>query len=147
MAVELTDANSLSRVEAPEPVRVTSMAQVEQILAAQASVGYPARPFSQALLDDPGISVHAIFVDGAFAAIGKLAIVETGGYITDVQTMPAHRRMGLAEAIMRRLHADARAAGLTRAVLTSTAMACPLYERFGYSQAATVTIYAATGSG
>ena len=142
LVADLTDDNSLARAGATEAERVTSMAEVEQILAAQASVGYPARLFSQALLDDPGVGIRAIFVDGAFAAIGKLAMVETGGYVTDVQTMPEHRRQGLAETIMRQLHADARGAGLTRAVLTSTAMARPLYERLGYRQLATVTIYA-----
>jgi ribosomal protein S18 acetylase RimI-like enzyme len=142
MMAELTDANSRPQSGKPEPVRVASMTEVEQILTAQASVGYPARLFSQSLLDDPAVIIRAIFIDGAFAAIGKLAIVESGGYITDVQTMPALRRTGLAEAIMRRLHTDARAAGLPRAVLTSTAMARPLYERLGYREVATVTIYA-----
>ena len=142
MMAELTDDNSRAREGAHEPGRVTTMTDIERILAAQATVGYPARPYSQALLDDQWVSIRANIVDGAFAAIGKLAMVETGAYITDVQTMPDHRRQGYAEAIMRRLHADARAAGLTRAVLTSTAMARPLYERLGYRQIATVTIYA-----
>jgi ribosomal protein S18 acetylase RimI-like enzyme len=147
MMAELTDDNSRPRPGAPAPVPVRSMTEVEQILAAQAAVGYPARPFSQALLDDSQVSIRAIFVDGSFAAIGKLAIVESGGYITDVQTMPDYRREGLGEAIMRRLHADALAAGLSRTVLTSTAMARPLYERLAYRQVATVTIYATTGRG
>jgi predicted GNAT family acetyltransferase len=144
MTADLTDANCLPLTASPAPasVRVATMAEVEAILAMHASVGYPARPFSQTLLDDPQVSIRTISIDGRFAAIGKLAIVASGVYITDVMTMPAHRRTGLAEAIMRQLHADARAAGLTRAALTSTAMARPLYERLGYRQVATVTIYA-----
>lgn len=140
MIADLTDENS--RLPVGPPQRVTSMAEAEQILAAHATIGYPARPFSQALLDDPQVSIRAIFIEGQPATLGKLAMVETGAYITDVVTMPDHRRTGLAETIMRQLHADARAAGLTRALLTSTAMARPLYERLGYQQIATVTIYA-----
>jgi ribosomal protein S18 acetylase RimI-like enzyme len=142
MTAMLSNDNSQPLDGPPSPERLISLDQVEQVLAAHAAVGYPARLFSQPLLDDPLVSIRAIFLDSRFAAIGKLAIVETGAYITDVMTMPEHRRQGLAEAVMRQLHADARAAGLTRAVLTSTAMARPLYERLGYRQVATVTIYA-----
>ena len=142
MIANLTDENSRLPVGPPPPQRVTSMAAAERILAAHAAIGYPARPFSQALLDDPLVSIQAIFLNDQPTALGKLAIVERGAYITDVMTMPDHRRMGFGETIMRQLHADARAAGLTRAVLTSTAMARPLYERLGYRQVATVTIYA-----
>jgi len=141
MVADLTDANSI-----PNPAvavrRVTSMDAVEQILAAQRSVGYPGRLFSQALLDDPQVRIRAVFEDGAFAAIGKLAIVESGAYITDVMTMPEHRRRGVGAAVMRQLHADARALGAIRSALTSTAMATPLYERLGYRQIGLVTLYA-----
>jgi predicted GNAT family acetyltransferase len=141
MAAHLTDANTV-----PDPDgavrRVTSMDDVEQILAAQRSVGYPERLFSQALLDDPQVSIRAIFADGAFAAIGKLAVVTSGAYITDVMTMPGHRRQGLGAAVMRQLHADARTMGAIRSVLTSTAMARSLYERLGYRQIGLVTLYA-----
>jgi GNAT superfamily N-acetyltransferase len=141
MVADLTDANST-----PDPgvavSRVASMVEVDSLLAAQKSIGYPARLFSQALLDDPQVSIRAVFVDSAFAAIGKLAVVETGAYITDVMTMPHHRRQGLGAAVMRRLHADARAAGAERSVLTSTAMARSLYEQLSYRQIGLVTLYA-----
>jgi len=57
-------------------------------------------------------------------------------------TMPHHRRQGLGAAVMRRLHADARAAGAERSVLTSTAMARSLYEQLSYRQIGLVTLYA-----
>lgn len=141
MVADLTEANSL-----PDPSltcsRVATMGEVDQILAAQQSAGYPQRLFSQALLDDPGISIRAAFRDGGFAAIGKLAIVESGVYITDVMTMPEQRRQGFGATVMRGLHTDARAAGAERSVLTSTAMARSLYERLGYRQIGLVTLYA-----
>jgi GNAT superfamily N-acetyltransferase len=122
--------------------RVRSMAAVPGILSAQASVNYPPRLFGQGLLDDRAVRIRAIYREGAFAAIGKMAIVGAAAYITDVMTMPEQRRRGLGEAIMRRLHRDAVEAGATHAVLTATAMAKPLYERLGYRDIGTVTLYA-----
>jgi len=141
MVAELTDANSLPD-SALTCSGVATMREVAQIIAAQQSAGYPQRLFSQALLDDPGISMRAVFRDGEFAAIGKLAVVGSGAYITDVMTMTEQRRQGLGAAVMRQLHADARAAGAERSVLTSTAMARSLYERLGYRQIGLVTLYA-----
>lgn len=141
MLAELTDTNSTPD-SAVEVQRVTAMAEVEQILAAQESVGYPKRLFSEALLADPQISIRAIFVDGEFVAIGKLAVVESGGYITDVMTMPGHRRQGYGAGVVRQLHADARALGAGRVALTSTAMATSGYGRLGYRDLGVVTLYA-----
>jgi GNAT superfamily N-acetyltransferase len=141
MLAGLTDANST-----PDPTlaiqRITTMAQVAQILAAQESVGYPKRLFSEDLLADPHISIRAVFIDGEFAAIGKLAVVEMGGYITDVMTMPGRRRQGYGAGVVRQLHADARALGAGRVALTSTAMAKSGYERLGYGELGVVTLYA-----
>ncbi|HET7055610.1 MAG TPA: GNAT family N-acetyltransferase [Thermomicrobiales bacterium] len=141
MLTALTNANST-----PDPAldvhRVTTMAEVARILAAQQSVGYPERLFTEALLADPHVSIRAVFVDGQFVAIGKLAVVESGGYITDVMTMPGHRRQGYGAGVVRQLHADARAAGAERSALTSTAMARSLYEQRGYRQIGFVTLYA-----
>jgi GNAT superfamily N-acetyltransferase len=141
MLAELGDANATAAQDVAV-ARVESMDAVTRILAAQESVGYPKRLFSTALLADPKVSIRAIFDGDAFAAIGKAALIDNGAYVTDVMTMPADRKQGYGEAIMRQLHADARAAGLTSAALTSTAMAKPLYERLGYRQVGTVTIYA-----
>ena len=141
MLAALSDANSIPLPGIPV-LRMRSMAEAEEIVAAQRAVDYPERFFSPALLADPAVCIRVVVVDGAFAAIGKAALVEHGAYITDVMTMPAHRKRGFGEAIMRQLHADARAAGLSCAALTSTAMARPLYERLGYRQVSTVTIYA-----
>ena len=141
MLAELTDANSTPD-SALAVQRVTTMAEVAQIMAAQESVGYPKRLFGEALLADPQISIRALFVDGEFTAIGKLAVVETGGYITDVMTMPGRRRQGYGAGVVRQLHADARALGAGRVALTSTAMAKSGYARLGYGDLGAVTLYA-----
>jgi ribosomal protein S18 acetylase RimI-like enzyme len=141
MLAALTDANCASD-PALEVRRVTTMAQVAQILGAQESAGYPKRLFSEELLADPQVSIRALFIDGEFAAIGKLAVVETGGYITDVMTMPGHRRQGYGAGVVRQLHADARALGAGRVALTSTAMSKSGYARLGYEDLGVVTLYA-----
>lgn len=140
MLAELTDANSLPD---PELVlsRLASMAEVERVLAAHRSVGYPERLFSQAQLDDPAIVIRVAFGGDDLIALGKMALLDTGAYITDVMTMPAHRRQGWGAAIVRQLHADARAAGLGWSALTSTEMARSLYERLGYQALGMVTLY------
>ena len=140
MVADLVDSNSRPATDVAVR-RLESMARVEHVLAAHRAAGYPQRQFSQRLLDDPQISIRAA-LGQRVRAIGKMAIVGTGVYITDVMTMPEARRQGLGEAIMRHLHADARAAGATVSALTATTMAKPLYERLGYRQLGTVTLYA-----
>jgi ribosomal protein S18 acetylase RimI-like enzyme len=141
MLAALSDANSIPLPGIPV-LRMRSIEEADEIVAAQRAIEYPERLFSPALLADPAVSIRVVLVEGEFAAIGKAALVDGGAYITDVMTMPAWRKRGYGEAVMRQLHADARAAGLTCAALTSTAMARPLYERLGYRQVGTVTIYA-----
>lgn len=127
----------------PIPVdRVTSLEQVAAILAAQEAVGYPRRLYNETLLADPAISIRTIWADGEFVALGKAAMLPEGAYITDIMTMPAHRRRGYGAAIMRALHQDALAAGCPVAVLTSTPMAKSLYESLGYRKVAVLTLYA-----
>ena len=140
MLAELTATNCT-----PDPDRsilyLTSMADVERILTAHRSVGYPERLFSQAQLDDPATVIRVAFAGDELIALGKMALLETGAYITDVMTMPDYRRQGWGEAIMRQLHADARAVGLAWSALTSTEMARSLYERLGYQALGMVTLY------
>jgi ribosomal protein S18 acetylase RimI-like enzyme len=140
MLAEFTDANSTPLSELPVR-RLESMAEAERILTAHRGIRYPERLFSQAQLDNPETVIRVAFAGDELIALGKMALVETGAYITDVMTMPDCRRQGWGEAIMRQLHADARAAGRTCAALTSTAMARPLYERLGYVALGVVTLY------
>lgn len=130
-------------VDPPEiPVdRVTSPEQVDVILAAHEAIGYPKRLFTAELLADPNLSIRAIWSEGEFVALGKAALLPEGAYITDIMTMPAHRRRGYGTALMRALHQDALAAGCPVSVLTSTAMAKSLYQSLGYREVGTLTLY------
>lgn len=122
--------------------RVATMADVDAILAAHASIGYPMRLFNEDLLADPLVTVRAIWEGSSPIAIGKAALLPTGAYLTDIMTMPMYRKLGHGAAIVRALHADAIRAGCRLSVLTSTAMAQSLYHSLGYTTIGTVTLYA-----
>lgn len=140
MIVELNESNS--RIPKNIPIRrLTSIDETELITESHRAIGYPLRQYNQALLDDPRIIIRAVWIDDQPVSIARLAQLETTAYLTDVVTLPDFRRNGFGEAVVRQLHADALANGITHIVLTSTAMARPLYEKLGYVEVATVTIY------
>lgn len=63
------------------------------------------------------------------------AVMRLGGvaYVSMVATLPAHRRLGCAEALMRRALDEAhRDWGVERTVLHATAVGLPVYRRLGY---------------
>jgi ribosomal protein S18 acetylase RimI-like enzyme len=54
-------------------------------------------------------------------------------YIAMVATLPAHRQLGCAEAVMRHALAEAKQAwGMERTVLHATPAGLPVYQRMGY---------------
>jgi GNAT superfamily N-acetyltransferase len=67
--------------------------------------------------------------------------------IYNVATVAAARRRGAGSAITAAAMADARAQGATWAILESSDMGRPVYERLGFRQVTEVAIYAATFSG
>lgn len=68
------------------------------------------------------------------AASGAAVIrVEDVAYVAMVATLPAHRRLGCAEAVMRRALVEAqRDWGLERTVLHATPVGLPVYRQMGY---------------
>ncbi len=54
------------------------------------------------------------------------------GYVTNVYTVPAFRRRGLARRLMERLREVAAEHGATELLLETSAEAAPLYERLGF---------------
>lgn len=70
--------------------------------------------------------------DGTVAARARLTVLEGRAIVDNVDTEPAFRRQGLATTLMRRLGADARAAGATVGLLTSTHAGKTVYERLGW---------------
>lgn len=54
------------------------------------------------------------------------------GYVTNVYTIPAYRRRGIARRLMERLQAVASEQGATRLLLEMTPMSAPLYVSMGF---------------
>jgi GNAT superfamily N-acetyltransferase len=54
------------------------------------------------------------------------------GYVTNMYTLPAYRRRGLARQLLEFLIAHARQAGIKRLFLESSREGQPLYEEFGF---------------
>jgi predicted acetyltransferase len=64
-------------------------------------------------------------------------------YVALVATAHEFRRLGCAEAVMRRsLDIAARATGLVRTVLHASPMGHPLYAQMGYHDTVPFTVYA-----
>lgn len=74
--------------------------------------------------------MHA--ADGTVAARARLTVLDGRAIVDSVDTEPAFRRQGLATTLMRRLVADARAAGATVGLLTATHAGKIVYERLGW---------------
>lgn len=53
-------------------------------------------------------------------------------YVSGMDTLPTHRRRGLASAVLSKIHEDAVADGANRSILCSTPMGLPLYLAAGY---------------
>lgn len=87
-----------------------------------------------------GLQGYVGFVNGQ--AVTTAASMLTGDVVGlySVATLPAHRRMGYAEAIMRQVIEQAGAAGT---VLQSTRSGLSLYERMGYRMVTNFTVYIA----
>ena len=114
------------------PVVVVSAADAERSHALQlAQLGH-VRRIDAAELADPTVTVLQVQVDGEPACVGKLVLVGGDAYVSDIATLPAYRRRGLARSLMLGLHAAARDAGAAYAVLTSSDMGRPLYLALGY---------------
>lgn len=75
---------------------------------------------------------HVLAFDGERAVGTGRLDVDYGGKIGRVAVVASHRRSGVGAAIMERLHAIAREAGLPRLWCHAQLTAVPFYERLGY---------------
>lgn len=73
------------------------------------------------------------YVNGEPASAAFTLLVDKALYVAWVATSRAHRRLGLAELVIRRSLEDARnETGVERTVLHATAEGFPVYQRMGY---------------
>ncbi|MET0402498.1 MAG: GNAT family N-acetyltransferase [Cystobacter sp.] len=78
------------------------------------------------------------------ATCASVIRVEDVAYMTMVATLPPHRQVGCAEAIMRHALAEAQGAwGLERTVLHATPAGVPVYRRMGYRPVTRFLFYTA----
>jgi len=80
----------------------------------------------------PVAIVRALTPGGELAAIGRVVRVGEFAIYDRIETDAAHRRRGLARAIMKKLESIARDGGASRGVLVATADGRGLYEALGW---------------
>jgi GNAT superfamily N-acetyltransferase len=98
-------------------------------LAEHASYPVPA-PYRLETSATPSIIDAQICGYGEIAATGRMAVLHTGAVADLITTDPAHRRRGLARALMTAL---ARSAPSPTAYLSASAQGRPLYESLGWT--------------
>jgi GNAT superfamily N-acetyltransferase len=139
MAVELRSARSLGGSERAElftaayegyilPIRLD-----EQQLAAM-----------DAAFDLDLDASRIAFRDGEPIGLGNLGVRGEDAWIGGVGVVPAERRSGIGEALMRGLHEEARGRGVRRAwleVILENAGAFALYEKLGYRTVRDVEVW------
>jgi GNAT superfamily N-acetyltransferase len=91
-----------------------------------------------AALDDDRLTAYGMRRDGAWACVLVTLRVGDDVSIQYVATEEAHRRQGLASALMRTALADAHATGATTATLQASPDGRPVYERLGFATVATL---------
>ncbi|MGC0337944.1 GNAT family N-acetyltransferase [Streptomyces sp. SLBN-8D4] len=77
--------------------------------------------------------------DGSLAARGQTAPTGATAVFDQIETAPAHRRLGLGSVVMRTLQAAAAAAGADTGVLVGTPAGRALYESVGWHVKAPLT--------
>jgi GNAT superfamily N-acetyltransferase len=98
-------------------------------LADQASYPVPS-PYALEISATPSIIDAQICGYGEIAATGRMAVLHTGAVADQITTDPAHRRRGLARAVMTAL---ARAAPTPTAYLSASPQGRPLYQSLGWT--------------
>jgi len=91
-----------------------------------------------AALDDPRLTAYGVRAGDGWACVALTLRVGDDVSIQYVATEAAHRRQGLASALLRTALADAQAAGATTATLQASPDGRPVYERLGFATVATL---------
>src|SRR5258706_6382493 len=85
-------------------------------------------------------------VAGELAARGGVGLVEADAVVDRILTWPAHRRRGLASAVMSALASAAVQRGANRGILIASEDGQRLYRQLGWSATADVLIAAVPGN-
>lgn len=90
-------------------------------------------PYAVDVSGTPSLIDVNIYGYGELAASGRMAILHTGAVADMIQTEPAHRRRGLARAVMTTLATNAVARNTTTAHLSASRQGRPLYTSLGWT--------------
>lgn len=94
-----------------------------------------------ALLNVPGMTHYVGWLDRAPVATAMLLSSHRIAGIFNVSTIPAFRRRGIGTEMTWRAALDGRAEGCTAAALQATEMGLPVYQRMGFRQVTTYTVW------
>ncbi|MFI5693128.1 GNAT family N-acetyltransferase [Kribbella sp. NPDC051586] len=111
-------------------------------LAEQATYPVPA-PYILEVSETPSVIDVRICGYGEVAASGRMAVLHTGAVADMITTDPAHRRRGLARAVMTAL---AQAASTRTAYLSASPDGRPLYESLGWTTLIPVLVARTAGT-
>jgi ribosomal protein S18 acetylase RimI-like enzyme len=118
----------------------------DHVVAVAAGFGFPeeiaGQVVTQALLGRPGIRVYVGYVDGRPVTTGLGFRTGSTMGVYNIATVPSHRRRGYGEAMTRRILGDGVADGCTVAILQSSDMGRPIYERLGFRSVVEYVAYA-----
>jgi GNAT superfamily N-acetyltransferase len=126
---------TIERVRTPAMAdRLAKAARSRQILHDELAAGSPIRQY--VAIDEAGDLVGW----GASIAAGDGARGDGATWCSSMYVEPAHRRRGIARAMLARMLRDDRSAGSTAAVLLATHAGAKLYPVVGYEQVGTLLL-------
>jgi GNAT superfamily N-acetyltransferase len=100
------------------------------------------RIMEPAHLHHPSYRYYYIRQDDEPVCWGRCVVSPEAIYVAGMETVPQHRRHGLAAALMTRMHTDAADSEAKQSVLCSTAMGFGLYKKLGYEMLAYMQSFA-----
>jgi ribosomal protein S18 acetylase RimI-like enzyme len=125
-------AHPIPRSSTVETRPLTELATGQRIVAAERAAGIKPHQIEAEHFTHGTILHRWIVLEGEVAAFARLALADDAAYLADVITLPAFRRRGCGDALVRDLLNDARERGATRCILASTEMAVSVYRGVGF---------------
>ncbi len=116
-------------------LELSDLDQIERIEKASYPTPWSRSMFASELAKQSSRSIAAVAPDGTLAGYLVLSRYVDAWHVMNVAVDPAHRRQGVASAMLRRLFDETRddaERGYTLEVRVSNAAAISLYERFGF---------------
>ncbi len=111
---------------------ISGIEEGSRIYQAQEDASLPGHPVTLAHLEASDVLQRWVSSNGEPAAFGRIVLLRDSAYLSDVVTLPAFRRRGYAEALVKQLLLDALENGARNCVLTSSEMGYRVYKTLGF---------------